>query len=494
MRAGFVTSVAANIISSTTSAANGASQIAAAAGDDGFAAILGGACATPDSGAAANGNASTADTSAAQAPASQSPDTAKLSLQEISSGDAKPAQDDNSPPAADFSATQNTQDAVAAKPGSRINIFGNGAARPANGARSQPATVSADTADTTEAPTDPILAQLLAAQQATPAVNAPAPASSPATQAVEQTGASNSDPSGPLGSTDVAAASVAAGGATVKPGKADDNAAPADGDKSQKQATTAAAVADLGKAATRVFSDQRSSAAHALAVPAAAADQTKNNSQSDGSSQQNPNSPPNTAPVAATANTPASTAVAPTHVQAPPQPDATVNAAAVTTAPAASASVSAPAQVSAQLHIAHQTAAPDVNALAFNIASKSEGGARHFDIRLDPAELGRVDVRLTVDDAGKAQAILSVEKPQTLELLQKDQGHLERALKDAGLDLSQNGLSFSLKGQQQQQAGGDATPRGRSHAMRAIAAVGETASTLSLGSAASSDARLDIRV
>ena len=99
-----------------------------------------------------------------------------------------------------------------------------------------------------------------------------------------------------------------------------------------------------------------------------------------------------------------------------------------------------------------------------------------------------------MDDAGKAQAILSVEKPQTLELLQKDQGHLERALKDAGLDLSQNGLSFSLKGQQQQQAGGDATPRGRSHAMRAIAAVGETASTLSLGSAASSDARLDIRV
>ena len=160
-------------------------------------------------------------------------------------------------------------------------------------------------------------------------------------------------------------------------------------------------------------------------------------------------------------------------------------------APAASTSRSARTGFSAQLSPIKRGARRNAHLQH----RPSRRPARHIDIRRDPGELGRVDVRLTVDDAGKAQAVLSVEKPQTLELLQKDQGHLERALKDAGLDLSQNGLSFSLKGQQQQAGGGDtAAPRGRSHAMRVIAAVGETASTLSLGSAASSDTRLDIRV
>jgi flagellar hook-length control protein FliK len=141
-------------------------------------------------------------------------------------------------------------------------------------------------------------------------------------------------------------------------------------------------------------------------------------------------------------------------------------------------------------------AAPNVAALAVTIAAKSADGTRHFDIRLDPPELGRVDVRLTVDDAGKAQAALAVEKPQTLALLQKDSTHLERALKDAGLDLSQNGLSFSLKGQQQQNGNSGNMPGGRSRqlAVRAIVAADATASALSTAGVSSSDTRLDIRV
>jgi hypothetical protein len=84
-----------------------------------------------------------------------------------------------------------------------------------------------------------------------------------------------------------------------------------------------------------------------------------------------------------------------------------------------------------------------------------------------------------------------------MQLLQKDSSHLERALKDAGLDLTQNGLNFSLKGQQQQagQQGGNASSSARGRfAARAIAAVNEAASTASLGQVSSSDTRLDIRV
>ena len=94
-----------------------------------------------------------------------------------------------------------------------------------------------------------------------------------------------------------------------------------------------------------------------------------------------------------------------------------------------------------------QTATPNVHALAVSIATQSQAGTKQFDIRLDPPELGRVDVRLTVDAAGKAQAHLAVDKPQTLELLQKNSGNLARALKDSGVQLSNNGLQFSLKGQ-----------------------------------------------
>jgi len=102
----------------------------------------------------------------------------------------------------------------------------------------------------------------------------------------------------------------------------------------------------------------------------------------------------------------------------------------------------------------------DLSTLAINIAAKSQGGSKHFDIRLDPVEMGRVEVRLSIDESGKATAHLSAEKPQTLALLQRDSTTLERTLKDSGLDFSQNGLNFSLKGQNQQHNGSDAQPRG----------------------------------
>jgi hypothetical protein len=155
--------------------------------------------------------------------------------------------------------------------------------------------------------------------------------------------------------------------------------------------------------------------------------------------------------------------------------------------------------VTASLQVAPQTthmaAQPDIAALAVQIAAKSDEGTKHFDIRIDPPELGRVEVKLTIDDAGHAQAHLSVEKPQTLDLLQNDRNNLERALRDSGIALSQNGLNFSLKGQDRQ--GENPAPfRGRSRNLAVTAAIESTsaAAAASTNSFAAGNARLDIRV
>jgi flagellar hook-length control protein FliK len=129
------------------------------------------------------------------------------------------------------------------------------------------------------------------------------------------------------------------------------------------------------------------------------------------------------------------------------------------------------------LHVAPQTGphaatTSDLDSLGVAIAAKSLDGIKHFDIRLDPPELGRVEVRLSVGDDGKAQASLSVDRPQTLQLLQNDASNLNRALKDAGLNLSDSGLSFSLRGQDRQASdGGASQQKGRSLSVRALASI-----------------------
>lgn len=102
------------------------------------------------------------------------------------------------------------------------------------------------------------------------------------------------------------------------------------------------------------------------------------------------------------------------------------------------------------LRPANQTAAlarftpQTTQTLAAQIARKFSDGARVFDIRLDPQELGRVDVRLELGPDNRVSAVLSAERTETLAELQRSARDLERALQDAGLDLSEDGLSFNL--------------------------------------------------
>jgi flagellar hook-length control protein FliK len=141
--------------------------------------------------------------------------------------------------------------------------------------------------------------------------------------------------------------------------------------------------------------------------------------------------------------------------------------------------------------------AASVDALALRIAARSADGESQFQISLDPPSLGRIEIHLNMDSQGNAQAQLSADRPQTLDALQRDSGSLERALKDAGLDLP-GGLSFSLKGDGKSAAWRDAqnSSRGRAMQIDALDAANGTAAILGLtptGWGASS-MRLDISV
>lgn len=82
--------------------------------------------------------------------------------------------------------------------------------------------------------------------------------------------------------------------------------------------------------------------------------------------------------------------------------------------------------------------------LAHGFARRVQGGATRFELRLDPAELGKIDVKLDIDAEGRARAAIAVERPEALTELQRNARALERALADAGVSLEEDGLSFSL--------------------------------------------------
>jgi len=173
-----------------------------------------------------------------------------------------------------------------------------------------------------------------------------------------------------------------------------------------------------------------------------------------------------------------------------------------TIVPAASPQVAPQAQVTdftqhIQVTTQPHEASANLPALAVDIVAKSLGGAKQFDIRLDPPELGRVEVRLSIDATGKASAHLSADQPQTLTLLQKDASVLTRALRDAGLDVSQNGLNFSLRQQSGQDTGAGANPGGRRSSGRSLSLTATSSIEATAASAAYSgaaDGHLDIRV
>jgi flagellar hook-length control protein FliK len=85
-----------------------------------------------------------------------------------------------------------------------------------------------------------------------------------------------------------------------------------------------------------------------------------------------------------------------------------------------------------------------VTALAVEITRQAMNGKTQFDIRLDPPELGRLNVRLEMDASGQTRTHMVVERSETLDMLTTDARSLERALQQAGLKAEPGSVSFEL--------------------------------------------------
>ena len=92
-----------------------------------------------------------------------------------------------------------------------------------------------------------------------------------------------------------------------------------------------------------------------------------------------------------------------------------------------------------------QAATVPVHTMAFHIARNIDNGVNRFEIRVDPPELGKIDVTMDVQSDGKVRVHMVVERAEALDFLQRDARALEKALSDAGLDTDADSVSFSLE-------------------------------------------------
>lgn len=122
-----------------------------------------------------------------------------------------------------------------------------------------------------------------------------------------------------------------------------------------------------------------------------------------------------------------------------PPPNGPSTAAPANAAPAAASDANAaPAPA--------QAAPVPLGAVPMTIGLRSLAGSNRFEIRLDPKELGRIDVNLDIDkETGTVSAHLVVDRPETLALLQRDAGNLQQALSQAGLDAGEASINLSLR-------------------------------------------------
>jgi hypothetical protein len=129
-----------------------------------------------------------------------------------------------------------------------------------------------------------------------------------------------------------------------------------------------------------------------------------------------------------------------------------------------------PTTAQASTHVQHaavetgaQRAAPAAAQVGHEIVRRFNGGNTSFDLRLDPPELGRVEVRMEVSRDHKVTAVITADNPQALTELARQSRELEAQLQSAGLQLSDNGLSFDLR-----QGAGGREPQDANGAPRSV--------------------------
>ena len=97
-------------------------------------------------------------------------------------------------------------------------------------------------------------------------------------------------------------------------------------------------------------------------------------------------------------------------------------------------------------------AASPTDQLSIRLAHAAASGQRAIQVHLHPSELGSIDVKMQWQ-GDRLTAQFTVDRPETLDMLRRDQPALERSLSQAGVNVDAGSLSFSLRQQQGNTAG-----------------------------------------
>ncbi len=86
-------------------------------------------------------------------------------------------------------------------------------------------------------------------------------------------------------------------------------------------------------------------------------------------------------------------------------------------------------------------------AIAHHVATgtAATGGGETITLRLNPVDMGRIEVKLSFDDSGTLRAIVSADTPAALDMLRRDSADLGRALNDAGVRADTQTLRFDTR-------------------------------------------------
>lgn len=111
------------------------------------------------------------------------------------------------------------------------------------------------------------------------------------------------------------------------------------------------------------------------------------------------------------------------------------------------------AQQTAQTARPHQPMPSSVaEQVSVKITKALQAGQDRITIRLNPAELGRVEVKMELTHDGRTTAVVTADNRDTLDLLRRDSSDLQKALEEGGMRLSDSDLTFNLRGEEGQTA------------------------------------------
>ncbi|HEY1723572.1 MAG TPA: flagellar hook-length control protein FliK [Magnetospirillaceae bacterium] len=137
-----------------------------------------------------------------------------------------------------------------------------------------------------------------------------------------------------------------------------------------------------------------------------------------------------------------------------------------------------------------------IEQLKMQIEKGVAAGSSTIKVQLNPDNMGRVDVKLEVQN-GTVKATITADRPETLALLKSDQQGMVQALQDAGLNADSSSLSFYMRGgegQQRQFAQSGRQGRSQSNGAEGVDSISSLSSTSGASAASAASSALDISV